>query len=248
MLKTLLVILTMAGPVTDMSAQGQKPDGYSDVQELSKTDVEASPSTSEEPHRGPKQKESNYMFGVLPNFGTVESGVARTPIGPQDKMKIASQNAVDPVVYATTTAVALATANYGRNAPGYVKQYAASLADLTAASYLTTWALPSILHQDPRYVQRGSGGQLARMLYASSRVAVTATDAGEPQFNWSEVLGQFATASIGNIYYPVSGRTLSGTLSRWGTFMAMDALSYELKEFWPDVRRWLHRGGSSTEK
>ena len=28
---------------------------------------------------------------------------------------------------------------------------------------------------------------------------------------------------------------------RRGTFIALDAVSYELKEFWPDVRRWLQR-------
>jgi hypothetical protein len=143
--------------------------------------------------------------------------------------------------------VAVVTAHYGRTVGGYGKQYGASLADLTAGSFFTAGVLPSILHQDPRYFQRGSGGWLTRVGYAASRVAVTTSDAGNAQFNWSEVAGHLATAGVSNAYYPAADRTLWGALVRCGSFIALDALSYELKEFWPDLRRWWKHRSAAAE-
>jgi hypothetical protein len=48
-------------------------------------------------------------------------------------------------------------------------------------------------------------------------------------------------AAISNLYYPPEARSPADTLTRWGTQIMWDTLSNELKEFWPDIRRKIHR-------
>jgi hypothetical protein len=91
-----------------------------------------------------------------------------------------------------------------------------------------------------------------------SRIFVTRTDAGRPQFNYSEVFGSAVSAAIAtNTYHPrsfitkrwdpttnmvdyvfnPSSRTLSNTASVWGTQVLYDTITILIKEFWPDVHR-----------
>ena len=59
---------------------------------------------------------------------------------------------------------------------------------------------------------------------------------GASQFNLSEIGGNALAAGVSNLYYPAADRTLTSTLTRWGTQLMWDAVSNELKEFWPDIR------------
>jgi predicted component of type VI protein secretion system len=65
---------------------------------------------------------------------------------------------------------------------------------------------------------------------------ITRTDAGTSQFNTSEIAGNAVAAGISNIYYPEAQRTVSDTMQKWGTQLALDTFFDELKEFWPDIR------------
>jgi hypothetical protein len=69
---------------------------------------------------------------------------------------------------------------------------------------------------------------------------ITRSRSGQRQFNYSEIGGNGAAAAISNAYYPSEGRSLTDTLTRWGTQVMWDMLSNELKEFWPDIRRKIH--------
>ena len=180
------------------------------------------------------------IFGVMPNFTTVENGEAIAPIDAHQKFRMASLNTFDPFVYPLVGFMALTTRSYGSGPRGYVKQYAASLADNVSGNFMTTAVLPSLLHQDPRYFERGAGGFLSRFGYAASRTAVTRGDSGRHQVNVSEILGTAIAAGVSNLYYPGSKRTAADTLERCGLQVTWDSLANELKEFWPDIRRRLH--------
>ena len=183
----------------------------------------------------------NRMFGVLPNYATVEGPTEVPPISASLKFKLAALNTFDPYVYPFVGAVAAMNRDFGRDNAGYVKQYAVSLTDNAVGNMLTSAALPSLLHQDPRYFERASGGFFSRLAYAASRSVVTRGDSGQAQFNVSEIGGNAIAAGLSNMYYPSPQRTVTGTLSRWGMQVMWDTLSNELKEFWPDVRRKIHR-------
>jgi hypothetical protein len=72
-----------------------------------------------------------------------------------------------------------------------------------------------------------------------SRVAVTRTDAGATQVNYSEFLGAASAAGIANLYYPAESRTIGYTMQKFGVQLASRALFNALREFWPDVRHKL---------
>jgi hypothetical protein len=42
-------------------------------------------------------------------------------------------------------------------------------------------------------------------------------------------------------YHPAEDRTLSNTLSVWGTQLGWDTVAFTVKEFWPDIRRKLRK-------
>jgi hypothetical protein len=183
-----------------------------------------------------------HMFGIFPNYTTVEGATDITPITSRQKFRLARLNSFDPDVYPFVALVAGMTMDYGHGVPGYLKQYGASLADGTLGNFMTTGVVASLTHQDPRYFQRGTGNVFRRALYAASRSVITLSDAGTAQLNVSEIGGNALGASISNLYYPSRERTLSATATRWGMQVLLDTLSNEAKEFWPDIhRKFQHR-------
>jgi hypothetical protein len=188
----------------------------------------------------PPGQQSKRMFGVLPNYATVEHPARIDPISAGQKFKMMSMNTFDPYVYPFIGFEAMLNDTYGSGGSAYLKQYLTSFTDNSTGNFFTTGVLPSLLHQDPRYFQRGSGRILGRVGYAASRSVITRGDSGHAQFNFSEIGGNAVAAGISNLYYPEHDRTLNDTLSRWGMQVMWDTLSSELKEFWPDFRRMLH--------
>src|SRR5262249_51564060 len=151
-----LVAQTERGRVTDSGLptgqQGSPPPASDqgetqDPQVSSAKDGDADEQKDVPPHR----RSGDHMFGVLPNYSTVEDPTDVAPIGPGAKFKMASQNTFDPYVYPFVGFVATLNHTYGSGASGYLKQYAASLTDNSVGNVLTTAVLPSVLHQDPRY-------------------------------------------------------------------------------------------------
>jgi hypothetical protein len=126
---------------------------------------------------------------------------------------------------------------YGLGWKGYAKRYGASFADGTIENYMVGAVMPSILHEDPRYYQMGSGRVARRIGYAGSRMFVTRTDSGHTTVNLSEIVGSGLAAGMANGYHPRGDRTLSNTLSVWRTMIGYDTLTTLTKEFWPDLRR-----------
>lgn len=224
LLPILVLVATLAAPLAAVGQDTQTSAEGNDAQ--APTD--------------PASGGDHRIFGVMPNFTTVEDGRTAPPVDAHQKFRMASLNTFDPFVYPFVGVIALMNRSYGSGTSGYVKQYAASLTDNVTGNFMTTAILPSVLHQDPRYFERGSGGVLHRVAYAASRTAVTRGDSGAAQFNVSEVAGNAIAAGLSNFYYPSAKRTVGSTLARCGMQVTWDSLSNELKEFWPDIRRMLH--------
>jgi hypothetical protein len=181
------------------------------------------------------------MFGVMPNFSTIERGTTIDPISASRKFKLAQLNTFDGYTFAFVGVISEFSRHYGGGTTGFAKQYAASFADTSIGNFLTTGGFPSLLRQDPRYYERGRGSIASRIGYAFSRAVITHGDSGRQQLNVSELAGTGVAAAVSNLYYPQGQHTASATITRWGTQILWDALANELKEFWPDVRSRLHR-------
>jgi hypothetical protein len=178
------------------------------------------------------------VFGVLPNYTSVDPSMQAPRITTTDAYRMAAANSFDPYVFPF---IGIVTAmGVGQGSGSYLRRYPTALADNTIGNFMTTAVLPSLLHQDPRYFELRSGGFWHRAAYAASRIAVTRSRDGDAEFNISEIGGNLVAATISNAYYPSTDRSAINTLTRWGTQVAWDTVANELKEFWPDLRRKFH--------
>lgn len=195
---------------------------------------------AQEPAQGP-----NRIFGVLPNYTTVERDRQPPPITTKQRFQMATFDTFDPFVYpfvGFTAGLAFLEKQEPTwlHASGYFKHYGAAFTDNAVGNMLTTAVVPTIVRQDPRYFVLGEGGFWRRAGYAASRSVVTRGSAGNPQFNISEIGGNTAGAALSNLYYPSSNRSIGDTMQRAAMQVMWDTAANELKEFWPDIRRVMH--------
>jgi hypothetical protein len=188
-------------------------------------------------------EKGSRVFGIMPNQLTVEGAKNVTPISAGEKFKLVSQGAFDPYEFFVVGVLAGIgqatndTPSWGQGAKGFGMRYGADFGDQIIGNFMVGAVLPSLFRQDPRYFQSGRGSFWHRFGYALSRVAVTRGDSGKTQFNVSEIAGTGIAGMISNTYHPPSNRTLEQTSQTWATQIGVDAIGFELKEFWPDIRR-----------
>ena len=219
----------------DTSSQGQSKTGE-------KSGDNKDPAIQEQ-----KSPKNDRLFFVLPNYLTVENAKKIPPLTTGQKLKLVALVTFDPIEFPYVGVLALidqaenTDPSFGQGFAGYAKRYGAAFADTTIENFMVGAVFPSLLHQDPRYYQLGEGGFFHRAGHAALRVFITRTDSGKNQFNYSEVAGSALAAALSNTYHPPHDRTALNSANIWLTQIWGDAVSFELKEFWPDIRRKLHK-------
>jgi len=195
------------------------------------------------------------LFYALPNFLTLENAQNVPPLTAGQKFAVVAKGSFDPVQYFWIAAIAgLSQAEnseprYGQGAEGYAKRYAVRFADGTIENFMAQAVFPSLLHQDPRYFQSGKGGVWHRVGYAMARVVITRGDSGHAQFNFSEILGASSAAAISTYTYHLKNeQNVGNAASVFGTQILYDSLGYIVKEFWPDLRRKMHKGKNQPSR
>jgi hypothetical protein len=207
---------------------------------------------------------NDRLFFALPNFLTLENAGQVPPLTTRQKYAVVLRSSFDYVQYpwyaflAGISQAQDSEPGYGQGWEGYGKRYAASFADGTIENFMTGAILPSLLRQDPRYFQSGHGSFTRRTFYAVSHNVIARSDSGKKEFNYSEVVGGALSAAIstysyhpkgkyvttttpGELRYIPSDRTLSNTAVVWATQYGYDTMTIVLKEFWPDLRRKVHK-------
>jgi len=193
------------------------------------------------------------IFFALPNLLTVENASSLPPLTTGQKFKTVAEGCFDPVeVVFIGVEAGLGQADdtnptYGQGLTGYSKRFGTAYTDSIIGNFGTGAIFPTLLRQDPRYYQMGKGNLFRRFGYAALRVVVTRSESsGKHQFNFSEFLGNGMAAGLSNAYHP-GPHTLASNANVLGTQVFLDSLGYELKEFWPDLRRLLLRGRHKTQ-
>ena len=191
--------------------------------------------------------QTTRILGILPNFRSVSTDTKLPPQTLKEKFVTTTEDSFDysalviPTLLAGYNMGLKATPEFGQGAAGYGQYWWHSALDQTTENYFVEFVFPVLTHQDSRYYTLGRGNFFKRTGYALSRAVVTRSDAGTSQFNISEVGGAGASAALGNAYYPVQERTFSTTATNWGLDVGIDAFTFVLKEFWPDVnQKWFH--------
>lgn len=191
----------------------------------------------------PKPRENDRIFGVIPNYRTVEDENRQpTSISAGEKFKLGLQDSFDYFAYPAAgifAGIAMAqkqTPSFGQGAAGFGRYYGTAFADQTIGNMMSESIFPSVLHQDPRYFPLAKGGFWKRTNYAISREWITRNDSGKNGVNYSELGGNAAAVAISNAYYPSENRTASNNAYKFGQQIGLDAFFNILKEFWPDMR------------
>jgi hypothetical protein len=223
----------------------QNPSSSSTPQEP-KADPATSGSTIESPKPNTDADQTGVqtkrILWIIPNFRSVSADTHLPPLSFKEKFWLATQDSFDYSAFIYNGIVAgisfgeESEPSFGQGASGYGIYYAHTVADNTVENYIVEAFVPAITKEDPRYYTLGRGGFFKRSGYALSRVFITRNDAGNDTLNISEIAGAGAAAAISNLYYP-PGNTWVKTYQRWGSQLLQDFISFEFKEFWPDINR-----------
>jgi hypothetical protein len=174
---------------------------------------------------------------------TTNAPSAYTPLSARCKFDLFLRTTYSPYTFASAgfqATVAQAQGqwpHYGGGMQGWGKRFGATLADTESRRFIQTFALSTILHQDPRYFPSHKRALISRAWYAITRVAITKNDKGDEAFNTSEFLGALFTSALQNAYYPTDDRSLGDTMNRFGGALSSDAVGNLLREFTPDMKR-----------
>jgi hypothetical protein len=192
-----------------------------------------------------------FAQDLLPPDPTAQSALSLSPPSVQEKWNFFVAETVTPLTLVAGSLDATAS-QLTRSAPlygkhfwrrwAYPKRFGATLIDDTTQNFFADFLLANALHENTRYVRKGPvKGMWTRIGYALSRAVVTRTDAGAPTFNFANVAGCAMSAGLSNAYYPPVSRTLSDSLTNWGTNVAGAGLTNLAPEFGPDVARFFKR-------
>ena len=157
-----------------------------------------------------KIEEKQRIMGIVPNYYVVyDKNTA--PLTPKLKFHLGMKLLTDPV---TTAGFALNAAiyhlagypSYGQGSKGYGKRLGATFAGGYTNILIGDGLLPSLLHQDTRYMYQGTGTTKSRLLHAISTPFVIRGDDGRREINYSGIGGSLASGAIANAYYPDKDR------------------------------------------
>jgi hypothetical protein len=129
---------------------------------------------------------------------------------------------------------------YGPGLEGFGKLAGISLLQNATAEFFGVFAIPSIMHQDPRYYRQPNKPFGKRILYSITRSYVSRADDGHTIPNYG-VLGVYPIiAELGNLYVPGLETDGVSTTKRILTGYALDPVNNLVNEFLPDMAKHVH--------
>ena len=199
----------------------------------------------------PPDRESKHLFWIVPNYRTSPSLTDYQPLTAREKFRVAAQDSWDrgtlalAAIFGAENQLTNSNRAFGQGAAGFGRYFGASYGNFVVGNYMTEAVFPSLLHQDPRYFRRDTGGAWSRLGYAFGQTFWTHNDSGRSQFNYSEWLGNSAAVAISNAYY-ADNRSARDNVSQLGTQVGIDTAGNVLKEFYPDILRKFTRKRQPT--
>jgi hypothetical protein len=235
------------------SSEANQPAPPADVDAPQPQSQQSSSQQSQAQANEPAPKQTSRILGILPNFRAVSADVKLPPQSAKQKFITASEDSFDysalfvPLAIAGYDLESNPDPEFGTGGVAYGRYLWHAAVDQTSENFFVEAIVPSVTHEDNRYYTLGHGGFFKRTGYALTRVVVTRSDAGTEVFNASEVVGAGASAGLSSLYYPVRERSFGNTADQWGLNVGIDALSFVVKEFWPDVNHALFHGAPPSQ-
>jgi hypothetical protein len=129
---------------------------------------------------------------------------------------------------------------WGGGMEGYGRRLASSFGQKAISNSIRI-GLNVLLREDPRYLPSGRKGYLNRTIYAVGQTFRARKDAGGTRIAFSRFAGTVGAACIAKQWYPESYHTASECLTSGITSIGLDTAKSVFSEFWPDLRKLLHR-------
>jgi len=237
---------------TPASTPAQTPTAQgSSSSQTAAPETDAEKSAHDKAEEQLKAQEKQRVMGVMATFNTTSNKDA-LPLSSGQKFKLFFKSETDPWPFLLAGAVAgigLAEDSYpawGQGAQGYAKHFGAAYSDAFIGNFFGNAVLTSLLHEDPRYFQKGSGPVVKRALWAAASSVWCRRDNGKFGPNYANVVGNLIGAAISDTYYPASQRTVGNTITNGFTVTAQGVIGAEIIEFWPDLVR--HHKQKQAEK
>ena len=186
------------------------------------------------------------MMGVMATFNTTVDRNA-LPLSPGQTYQLFFKSETDPWPFMLSAVVAGigqakdSNPEWGQGVEGYAKRFGGAYTDAFIGNFFGNAVLTVVLHEDPRYFQKGSGSFTSRAIWAASSTAWCKRDKGGWGPNYANIGGNLIGAAIARTYYPASERTVASTITDGLTVSAEGIVGSEVIEFWPDIARHYKR-------
>jgi hypothetical protein len=168
------------------------------------------------------------------------------PLTWQQKGYAALHNLADPENFGTIVGISAITVGanshsaYGPGLKGFGKSVGVSYLQDTTAQFFGVFAIPVLVHQDPRYLRMPHAPLSKRIIYSVSRTVISRHDDGSPMPNYATLFNYPIGAVLSNQYVPGIDSSASSTVERIFTGYALDPVNNLLTEFLPDVASRVH--------
>jgi hypothetical protein len=129
---------------------------------------------------------------------------------------------------------------YGPGLTGFAKSAGVSLSQDVTGQFFGTFAIPTLVHQDPRYFRMPQASVQRRIFYSISRTFVSRNDDGTTMPNYATLATYPIASELGNLYVPGIQSDGVATVKRIAVGLATDPANNLLNEFLPDVAKRIH--------
>jgi len=129
---------------------------------------------------------------------------------------------------------------YGPGLKGFGELAGISVLQNATAEFFGTFAVPALMHQDPRYYRMPNKPLKKRILYSISRSYISRSDEGKTIPNYGVLAAYPIIGELSNLYVPGLETDGPSTAKRVLTGLALDPVNNLVNEFLPDVAKRVH--------
>jgi hypothetical protein len=168
------------------------------------------------------------------------------PLTPELKGFLAIRNVADPfnlltiVGYSGIYVAFEPHSAYGPGFKGWGRLAGYSTLEDSQSEFFGTFAIPSIVHEDPRYHRMPQASIKRRIGHALIHTVWTQHDDGTPMINYATLLTYPISDELSNLYVPGLSTNASSTAKRIAAGYATDPISPLIAEFLPDIAKHIH--------
>ena len=168
------------------------------------------------------------------------------PLTSKEKGVLAVRDFIDPFNFITIagySAIAIAANShsaYGSGFEGFGKLTGYGLLEDAQGEFFQTYAIPSLVHEDPRYHRMPTASMKRRIWHAIAHTYVSQHDDGRAMPNYATLGTYVISAELSNLYVPGIAVSAPSTARRIAIGIATDPAGAIVAEFLPDVAKRIH--------